>query len=283
MVSPGVAGDDTSSMGSKISPSFSGLSETMLLTLGCRAVDAASPKPLLGDQWAQHVLDQVDYQLPKSPALVVTTALRGRLYDTWTVEFLNNNPEATVLHLGCGLDSRVLRLSWGPRVTWIDLDVPEVIHLRKTLLPSAPGDYRLIESSIMEDAWLEEIPADRPTLIIMEGLVSYLQPPDVENIVSRLCSHFSSGQIMANVLGHVAVRIQAIHTPIHNTGARFHFAMDDLHDFEKFHPRVKLKSFYRVWQIPGLELGPWYLRLLCWLMSILPGFRTYISYVLYDW
>ena len=41
-----------------------------------------------------------------------------------------------MVHLGCGLDSRVFRLDPGPGVEWYDVDYPAVIALREKLFPT---------------------------------------------------------------------------------------------------------------------------------------------------
>ncbi|MGK5558782.1 class I SAM-dependent methyltransferase [Actinomadura kijaniata] len=57
-------------------------------------------------------------------------ALRARRLDDWCAAFLGRHPDAVVLHLGCGLDSRVFRLDPGPSVSWFDVDLPNVVDLR---------------------------------------------------------------------------------------------------------------------------------------------------------
>lgn len=40
-------------------------------------------------------------------------------------ESIERYPEATVLNLGCGLDSRIFRIDPGPGVRWFELDFPD--------------------------------------------------------------------------------------------------------------------------------------------------------------
>ena len=44
------------------------------------------------------------------------------------------NPQAAVVHLGCGLDTRFERVDNG-QVEWFDLDIPDVMALRESLIP----------------------------------------------------------------------------------------------------------------------------------------------------
>ena len=66
----------------------------------------------------------------KSKWLAYNMAMRARVFDNWTEEMLRANKDALVLHIGCGLDSRCLRVK-EPYLNWIDADFPEVLSLRK--------------------------------------------------------------------------------------------------------------------------------------------------------
>lgn len=46
----------------------------------------------------------------KSKWLAYNMAMRARVFDNWTEEMLRANKDALVLHIGCGLDSRCLRV-----------------------------------------------------------------------------------------------------------------------------------------------------------------------------
>ena len=105
----------------------------MLATFYAKALDADLENPILGDRWAKDIVDRIDYDWSRttitarnSPA--VTT--RSAHFDMWARQFLAVHQEATVLHLGCGLDSRYYRLDPGPGVEWYDVDYPDVTELR---------------------------------------------------------------------------------------------------------------------------------------------------------
>ncbi len=57
-------------------------------------------------------------------------AMRARIFDEWVCEMLKKNPNAIVSHIGCGLDSRFLRVNEKYQ-TWIDADFSDVIDTRK--------------------------------------------------------------------------------------------------------------------------------------------------------
>ncbi len=56
-------------------------------------------------------------------------------------------------------------------VRWFDVDLPQVIALRRQL-HSESETYRLVGSSVTDPGWLNEFPTDGPVLIVAEGLLS---------------------------------------------------------------------------------------------------------------
>ena len=100
--------------------------------------------------------------------------MRAKAFDDWTSPFIDRHPDAIVLHLGCGLDSRVFRVDPPAAVSWFDVDLPEVIELRRRLYPARDDGYRLIGASVTDLGWLREMPRDRPAMVVAEGLMPYL-------------------------------------------------------------------------------------------------------------
>ncbi len=110
-----------------------GITKTLLIPLCYRAVEARRPDSLVDDSRAQEIIDQIgiDPAHLKWRVLQQTfVMLRARQFDRWTRAFLANNPRAVVVELGCGLDARFERVDNG-QVTWIDMDLPEVIAVRR--------------------------------------------------------------------------------------------------------------------------------------------------------
>jgi O-methyltransferase involved in polyketide biosynthesis len=157
---------------------LSGVRQTLLYTLYYRVLDQRSKAPIVSDTWAADVLDRIRADNSKGLWTAKLGAsgrfpplLRARRLDDWTREFLAHQPDATVLHLGCGLDSRAFRLDVPETVRWYDLDFPDVIELRRRLYPERAG-YRLLASSVTDPGWLDEIPVERPSLTIAEGVLA---------------------------------------------------------------------------------------------------------------
>src|SRR5512139_2622331 len=120
-------------------PILSGVPETLLITLYIRASESQRPDALIKDERAEALARQLDQEiLRKTLALTddfsrVAVILKGREFDLFTQDFLRRYPETVVVHIGCGLDTRFERVDNG-RVEWYDLDLPEVIELRRRLV-----------------------------------------------------------------------------------------------------------------------------------------------------
>lgn len=101
--------------------------------------------------------------------MVIGIAIRARTLDDWVRTLIASHPECCVLHLGCGLDTRVFRIDPPKGVRCFAVDYPKVVALRQRLYPARAG-CELIGSSVVDPAWLEQMPADRPVMVVAEGL-----------------------------------------------------------------------------------------------------------------
>lgn len=178
---------------------------TLLVTLYLRACESRLERPILGDTAAAEAVDRIDYnwsrmRLGAGPwGNQFLVALRAKQLDVWTADFLKRNPDSVVLHLGCGMDTRAFRLESPATVQWFDVDQPHVIELRRKLYSDGPG-YRMIGSSVTDPRWLDSIPVDRPVAVVAEGLLPYLTPADVDDLLRRITDRFPGGEVSADVI-----------------------------------------------------------------------------------
>ncbi|MQA85191.1 MAG: class I SAM-dependent methyltransferase [Streptosporangiales bacterium] len=248
---------------------LSGVKETLLLTLYDRAADYRSPKPILGDRWAAEVLDGIDgynrFKMWLFSADRYGIVLRASRLDAWVGAFLVRHPDATVLSLGCGLDSRAFRLDVPDAVQWYDVDYPDVVELRRRLYPRR-DNYHLISSSVTEPGWLDEVPdTGRPVLVVAEGLLPYLARGDVERLLARITERFVYGEMVFDVIGVPGWWLKPVPFDM--------WAGPDPHELERMNPRLTLlddapvMADYR--RIPSRVF-----RAYCGLLNAFPQLRT---------
>ena len=190
---------------------LSAVSETALITLKARVVEAEKEEPVLQDEMAKICLDRLRALLPpetrarvldrKLPVTLTRhIALRARQYDAYTRAFLADNPGGLVASLGCGFDTRNWRISNQPW-PYVEVDLPAVIGAKKQILGDM-ATYRLIGGSVLEDEWLEEIGSTQTerVLFLAEGLLMYLPKPAVIGLFQKLAERFSRSQIVFEVV-----------------------------------------------------------------------------------
>jgi O-methyltransferase involved in polyketide biosynthesis len=222
---------------------LTGAKQTLLITLHAKAVESRSPDSLLKDRFADQALARLDYDfkpLDLGPDGAISMAMRAKAFDDWTRAFIEKHPNAIVLHLGCGLDSRVFRVEPPPEISWFDVDFPEVIDIRKRVYPAREGDYHMISASVTDPAWLEQVPGDRPAMIVAEGLMPYLPSDEAPKMLARLVAHFPSGELAFDAYGRFGLKMLRITPQVRATGAEVHCALDDPHALEREVPGLRL-------------------------------------------
>ena len=153
-------------MSENVNLNLSGVPETLLMTLYIRAMKSQRPDALIKDEKAVALVTQMSYdfgrvrQIKMDEDDKVTVILRNLEFDRQARDFLARHPQAVVVHIGCGLDSRFERVDNG-QVEWYDLDLPEVIELRRKFIGSERKRYHLLGCSAFDSAWLDAVSAHR--------------------------------------------------------------------------------------------------------------------------
>lgn len=226
----------------KVSVDLHGAAQTMLSTLYLKALDADFARPVLGDGFAKETVNRLDYDFCEtgmSPKWAPLITVRTAQYDIWARQFLAMHPRATVVHLGCGLDSRVFRLDTGPDVAWYDVDYPDVIALREQVFPARPG-YHLIATAATDLSWLEQIPAEGPVLFLAEGISMYLTEDDGLDLLAAVIDRFGAGEMQIDFYNWLAVRTQKTQILMRRTGSTLHWIVNGPDDVVGKVPELRL-------------------------------------------
>jgi O-methyltransferase involved in polyketide biosynthesis len=264
----------------KVHIDLTGASQTMLATLYGKAVDADLPNSILGDRYAKDIVDRIDYDWTRTTITALrapAVTVRSAHFDNWARQFLAVNPDAVVLHLGCGLDSRFFRLEPGPGVEWYDVDYPDVATLRQKLYPAA-DHYHVVAASVTDPAWLNDIPGDRPALMIAEGLTAYLTEQDGVALLRRVVEHFPSGELQFDGFNRFAIRTQWTNPVVRRSGAKLYWAINGADDIIAAVPGVRLLVAVSAFDSDTFKRVAWPYRLVGKAMSAVPALRTMSQY-----
>jgi O-methyltransferase involved in polyketide biosynthesis len=264
----------------KVHVDLSGAPQTMLATFYAKALDAGLPEPILGDRLAKEIADRIDYDWTKTaitPGNSPSVTTRSAHFDDWARQFLAVHPDAVVLHLGCGLDGRFFRLEPGPGVEWYDIDYPEVATLRQQLYP-AHDHYHVIAASVTDPVWLADIPRDRPTLMIGEGLTMYLTPEDGTALLRRVVEHAPSGELQFDAFNRLGIKSQWMNAVVRRSGATLYWGIDGPDDIVAAVPGVRLLAWVSALESDTFKKLAWYYRLMTKVMSVTPALRYMAQY-----
>lgn len=234
--------------------------ETLLIPLYSKALESQRPNPIFVDPKAQEILQGVDYDFARLNVprkTTITLCLRASKLDAYARAFLKDHPQGVILHLGCGLDSRCLRV-WHENAQWYDLDLPPVIDLRRKFYPES-STYHLIPSSVTDLRWVDNIAVkNRPVLVIAEGLLMYLTEADVKALILKLREKFTGCELAADVFNVATAKRVGRHPSLKKTEAVIQWGIDDARSIETWASGIRLKEewyFAQADEINKLSVG----------------------------
>ena len=186
----------------------------------------------LQDKKAEEIISKVDYDfksLKQSKWLSMYMSLRALLLDELCNKYILEHPDTTVIHLGCGLDSRCLRVNQQFKM-WYDVDFENVIDIRKDYFETT-DKYKMIGSSVTESKWLDEIKKSKNILIVMEGLTMYLSQKEMTNLIKEINKRFGDVYLIFDAYTKKGVKGSKIKNPVNQMNAQIKYGIDNYQEF----------------------------------------------------
>lgn len=249
--------------------------ETLLLTLYARALDNKAQTPILRDTLSAEIADQIvvdtgyDFaKLKVKPTLIANTALRGKRIDDVVRRFVTAYPKAVVLDLGCGLDTRVVRVAPPAGVDWYDIDFPEVADLRRQYLAERS---HIVDADLTKPGWIDALPDDRPTIIVAEGVLPFLPGTSFHTMIRGLTNHVPSGELTLNAYTRFAAWALKYHPSIKALGVKGAEGFDDPHEPEQWAAGLTLTEEQLLSRDPEMAAFPAAVRVTANLMNLSNG------------
>ncbi|MFE2724215.1 class I SAM-dependent methyltransferase [Kitasatospora sp. NPDC059327] len=205
---------------------LTGVAKTLLTPLYGRAhADRLLPGSGFHDPLAATVLAATGFrpdEVLTDRSNAVGAVHRAIVFDRLVAAFLRRHPDGVVVSAGVGLCTRDARLAGTtpPGVRWIGIDAPEVVELRRRLLPDSA--VRLRAGSITDPDWVDAFPAEpAPTLVVVEGVLMYLTDREVARFLADVRARLGPGAELVADFFHPWVARSGLHPIVRATGARF--------------------------------------------------------------
>ena len=182
------------------------ISRTAYYTLGVRAADAAKPKPILGDTFAQRFMNDdakaVWEEFTSFTPANGSNAARHAMIDAHLTRAIAEDPKATIMIIGAGFDTRAFRLRGGQ---WFELDEPEILTYKEGRLPAAtaPNPLRRIAIEFAREKLADKLALITPPSsvhIVIEGVLMYLGREQRVSLLRTITERFPHHTIYCDLM-----------------------------------------------------------------------------------
>lgn len=173
---------------------------TMLLPLWGRARYSAKYSEILEDKAAAEIVNNLPFDFSKIEKSFgefsgICYLIRARKLEDTVRHFIKDHPRATIVNIGAGLDTGFSRVDNGS-IHWYNLDLPDSIAFRKTLLPDTERNTS-IAKSFFDTSWFDDIvfqPEDG-ILFLSGGVFYYFEEEQIKQIVTAIAQRFPGAAV----------------------------------------------------------------------------------------
>ena len=213
-----------------------GVALTALWGAALRAVESERPDALFQDPFARTLAGPEGFEVLEAARAVLpidtpTVPVRTRFFD-------QRIPRGSqVVLVAAGMDARAFRLTWPVGTRLFEVDLPEVLELKRARLGTAvPGCDRVEVPSDLGDDWPAALVAhgfrpERRTVWLVEGLLAYLEEEVVQGLLARLDGLSSPGsELLGDVFGRTLLAMPLLLPMLElleSLGAPWRFGTDD--------------------------------------------------------
>ncbi len=161
----------------------------------------------------------------KSKWLAYYMGVRSAVFDEWLKQQMADAPDAVVIHIGCGMDSRIIRVGT-EKQKWYDVDFSEVIEERKHYYDET-DNYKMIAADARDSKWISNIKETKNAIVVMEGVSMYLTIDEMQNLANSLCLHFENLILLVDAYTSFAAKMSKRRNPINDVGVTNVYGIDN--------------------------------------------------------
>lgn len=181
------------------------------------------------DKKAEEIWDKEAFPVTgkvKSKWLTYFMAMRAKVFDDWTDSMLIQNRDALVLHIGCGLDSRCIRVKENYR-KWIDADFSDVLLQRKQYFEETANYSMMVLDAAKADD-IMKLPDSSQVIVILEGISMYLTNNELKALLYILQEKYSTVHLLMDVYTEFAAKASKYKNPINEVGVTKVYGIADM-------------------------------------------------------
>ena len=182
----------------------------------------------LSDKKAEEIWAKEGFSLKgksKSKWLAYYMGVRSAVFDEWLKEKMSALPNAVILHIGCGLDSRCIRVGTTTH-KWYDVDFLEVIEERKRYY--TPSDsYQMLAGDARDCSWLKNVKETACAIVVMEGVSMYLTKEELQRLTNCICAHFEQAVFLFDCYSSFAAKASKYKNPVNDVGVTKLYGIDN--------------------------------------------------------
>jgi O-methyltransferase involved in polyketide biosynthesis len=247
-------------MEARIKVELGDLQKTLFMPVWARAMETKKKRPLLTDNTAVEITESVDFDFRHMSENVpeisqIAWIARCRRFDLITQNFIDKHPNGTVVNIGCGLDTTYERIT-GKSVIWYDLDLPEVIELKKKFLAETEN-RKFISCSFLDTKWFNEIAVNDKVLFISAGVFVYFDEAEIKGFLLNVADKFEGCELFFDVTSPKGVEIanQVIQKSGLDSRSFFKWGLTDKSVITSWDSRISLVDTFHTFKIDGLDLA----------------------------
>jgi O-methyltransferase involved in polyketide biosynthesis len=189
-------------MDAKVKTNLGNIQKTLFMPVWARAVETKKKNPILSDLTAVEIIDSVDFDfslMSKNLKEInqIAWIARCKRFDLIISDFIKNNPNGTVVYIGCGLDTTYERIN-NQSIMWYDLDLPDVIELWKKFLTET-DKRKFIAGSFLDTNWFDEISVNNKILFISTGVFVYFEESEIRNFSITVADKLDGPELFFDV------------------------------------------------------------------------------------
>lgn len=247
-------------MSNKIKVELGDIQRTLFMPVWARAVETQKNKPILMDETAVKIIDSVDFDFSPMFKNVpeisqIAWIARCKRFDIVVKDFIQKHPFGTIINIGCGLDTSYERINCNS-VLWYDLDLPDVIALKKKF-QGETYNRKFISGSFLDENWFEDISIRDKVLFISTGVFVYFEESVIKDFLIRIAGKFSGSELFFDVTSPKGLEIanQVIQKSGLDSRSFFKWGLTDKRIILSWDNRINLISSYYTYKIDGLGLS----------------------------